>query len=130
MNKQVEEFMKERYGPDQLGRFLLILSIVFLITGIVIPILWIKFLFLALFVITTVYMYFRMFSKSFPKRYEENRKYTLFIWKIKQIFKKKPKSNYKIVKCKKCKQKMRVKKGQGTITIRCPECKNTRKMRV
>ncbi|SFB76450.1 hypothetical protein SAMN02910398_00685 [Butyrivibrio sp. YAB3001] len=74
------------YGSDSLTRFLLIFAIVLLLISIVLEPL--SFLYYVAFA-ALVYCYFRLFSKNITKRYKENELFTGFIFKLKNIFKKK-----------------------------------------
>ena len=81
--------------------------------------------------------YYRMFSKNFSKRYNENRIYTNLMSpvydlldKIKGFFNRKIKrfktrKEYKYFKCPNCKQELRVPRGRGEITVTCPKCKQS-----
>ena len=73
------------YGSDSLTRFLLIFAIVLLLISIVLEPL--SFLYYVAFA-ALVYCYFRLFSKNITKRYKENELFTDFIFKLKNIFKK------------------------------------------
>lgn len=69
-----------------------------------------------------------MFSKKFPKRYNENRIYTNQRYKIEKKVKKyqrriKDLRNYKYFTCPNCKLKLRVPRGKKEIVITCNRCK-------
>lgn len=127
MNKlkyKLEQFMRGRYGVDILGRDMLFLSMILLI---------ISFFFRTQAVlrflpfILIILMYFRMFSKNFSKRYNENRVYTNFRGKLTDPFKKgwkriKDFPKYKYLKCPECKQQLRVPRGKKSIVVTCPKC--------
>ena len=99
-------FMTGRNGVDQLGWFLLILSVVIRIIG---------FRLLAdIFLVLTLC---RTFSRNIPKRYAENQKFTQFFARIKG------RKNYRYFKCPGCKTQVKVPKGKGTVRITCPSCK-------
>ena len=116
MRDKLMKFLEGRYGVDVLGRDLLVLSI-----GIMIFNLFIRSQFLGLVPsIISFYVVFRTLSKNYSKRYNENRIYALF----KQRVKTNPldRKKFRYFTCKKCKQKVRVPKGRGKITITCPRC--------
>ena len=124
-NKMMQ-FMRGRYGADQMGQMLSAVSMVFLIISLFSR----NQAWFLLAVIGIVYNYFRMFSKNISKRYAENQKYLkmtagirrkLASWKS-QLAQRKI---YHIYRCPGCKQKIRVPRGRGKIEIRCPKC-NTR----
>jgi 4-hydroxybenzoate polyprenyltransferase len=63
--------MQGRYGVDSLSRFLSGVLIAIIVLGLFIPIPFSGLITLALLVI----LYWRMFSKNIPRRYEENQKF-------------------------------------------------------
>lgn len=122
--KWFQNFMRGRYGVDQLNFFLLILSIVILVLTSVFRWPYIYWLSIALLVLC----YFRMFSKKVYKRSGENTKYLQLIYPMKMRYtniknRMKDRKTHKYFKCPNCKQQLRVPKGRGTITITCSKCK-------
>ena len=124
MKEKFRRFMTGRYGADQLSQFLMIAAVVcmfislFSRQGI--------FYWFALALI--IYSYFRMFSKNYTKRYQENQRYMkyysrvqTFLWKKKSELK--TRKTHHIYKCPNCRQKIRVPKGKGKIAITCPKCR-------
>lgn len=136
-------FMYGRYGSrrlDQFSRFLMYTSLIALIIG--------GFTFRLLYLIglvLLVYMYFRLFSRNVYKREYENDKYLQIKNKIKaffcRVFKRSNNGGhfssrcnsysgntytvtYKIFKCPRCRQKLRVPRGKGRIQISCKRCGN------
>ena len=76
---------------------------------------------------TLVYTYYRMFSRNIYKRASENQNFLNKTANIrrkinnqKSIFKQR--KVYRRYKCPTCKQKVRVPKGKGKISIHCPKC--------
>ena len=72
-------------------------------------------------------VYFRIFSKNFNKRYAERQSFLDYSNKVKTYLNnknkmKKEKQVYAFFKCPSCKQKVRVPKGRGKISIHCPKC--------
>lgn len=127
MMEKFKRFMMGRYGIDQLSYGLNFLFFILVLLGLIFGNSWLFLLAL----IPLVYMYFRMFSKNFAARYNENRVYTNFmspvynvIDKIKTKFNKRRKrdKSYKYFKCKNCHQELRIPKGKGKVTITCPKC--------
>lgn len=129
MKEKIRQFMVGRYGIDQLSQALTALFYILLI-------LWLIFrngFFAILSFIVVIYNYYRMFSKNFSKRYNENRIFTNmmspvynFIDKMKKKLNiKKRDRNYKYFKCKNCKQELRIPRGKGKVTITCPKCKHS-----
>lgn len=137
-------FMRGRYGIDEFGRFLNIAAIVLAIIGIFIKYVWIAS------ILVIAYSYFRMFSRNIAKRSAENQKYCAIVFRGKprsnpygnsygynsyntgstayanmtpEQKKALDKKTHKIFKCPNCGQKVRVPKGKGKISIRCPKCR-------
>ena len=74
-----------------------------------------------------VYAYYRMFSKDLSKRSDENQWYLKKEMKVRGWWQRKKKAiagrkEYKIYKCPKCGQKIRVPRHKGKIAIRCRKC--------
>lgn len=111
--------MMGRYGGDQLGIFLLIVSIILnFISFLPVQILS---------VILLILVFLRMFSRNIYKRRQENEAFLKIWYPIKnffiRIFKGRPDAKtHKHYKCTKCGQEMRVPKGKGKIVITCPKC--------
>ena len=123
MKEKLIRFMIGRYGVDQFSRFLMVVTLVFMVIGIFThPIVYyIGFA-------GMIYMYFRIFSKKWDKRRAENQWYLRKSYAIRNWFDKKKKmwqlkKTHKIFKCPNCKQKIRVPKHKGRISIRCPKCR-------
>lgn len=131
MLEKFKKFMVGRYGVDQLSNGLNFIFLLFVIIGLLSK----KGLFLVLALIPMIYNYYRMFSKNFSKRYNENRIYTnimapYYNWLEKitkklQKYQNRDRKNYKYFTCKSCKQELRIPKGKGKVTITCPRCKHS-----
>ncbi len=115
-------FMNNRYGTDELSRFLVVLGFIFIILTFFINIPILTFIAIAL----IIYVYFRMFSRNFTKRSRENqlflsakdRFFSVFSLGFKRI----KDRDHKYFKCPRCKRMLRVPKGKGRISIHCPTC--------
>lgn len=75
------------------------------------------------------YAIFRMLSKNVVKRRQENLKFTNILYKIKQWFKgigarRADAKTHKVFRCPRCRQKLRVPRWKGKITITCSRCGN------
>lgn len=133
MSDRFRNFMRGRYGVDQLSNGLVYLFLILFFIGLVTR----NSIFTWLALIPMIFSYYRMFSRNFSKRYNENRIYTNFmspvydlIDKGKAFFKRKvnrfkTRKEFKYFKCPNCKQELRVPKGRGEITITCPKCKQS-----
>lgn len=117
------KFMQGRYGVDSLSRFLSVVLLVIIVLGLFIRIPFSGLITLALLII----LYWRMFSRNIPKRYEENQKFlhirdkflgrfSSFGSNLSQM------KDYHIYKCPRCNQKIRIPRGKGHIMVRCPRC--------
>ena len=116
--------MTGRYGVDELGRFSLYLTIVLLVISLFARSSIINgLIFLAL-----LLLYFRMFSKNYAQRRKENAVYLKYQNKVTYFFSKqlrlmKERKDFHIYTCPSCKQKIRIPRGKGKISITCPKCK-------
>lgn len=135
MRERFSRFMYGRYGVDHFGRFLLYFALIVMLINLFVE----K---LALFVIATallVFGYFRIFSRNIYKRSYENDRYLALKNKFLGLFRKSGGNNtyssrcnsyygsnaaaeYRIFKCPRCKQKLRVPRGKGRISISCKKC--------
>lgn len=126
MKEKIQKFMQGRYGVDQFSRFLIALSFVLLLLSFLIRRMnFVYLLAMAVF----IYCYYRIFSKNFPKRYEENQwylrqSYKWYLLRDKLRKKWQQKKQYHIYKCPNCRQKIRIPRGKGKVAISCPKCHN------
>jgi len=112
----LQRFMAGRYGTDRLNTVSLVVALTCSLLSTVfkggIPglILWaLSYLLMGLAI-------FRCLSRNKAKRYQENRRFLLFIDRIRDR-----KNRYFI--CPKCRQTVRVPRGKGKIAITCPKCR-------
>jgi len=117
-------FMQGRYGMDQLGKVLTYGTVIILILSMILQL---NLLYIVG-IIVLILSYFRIFSRNIGKRYDENQKF--LNWRYKIICKKskvmshiKDKKANCIFNCPNCNQKIRVPKGKGKISIKCPKCR-------
>ncbi len=123
MREKFARFMSGRYGADQLSRFMVTAALVLMVINLFLGWGILSILVLALLVLC----YFRMFSRNYQKRYEENLRYTQATaryryWLSKQKDLWKQRKVYHIYRCPSCKQKVRVPRGKGKIIVTCPKC--------
>ena len=123
MRNKFQQFMNGRYGVDGLGKATLVIALIFLVLNMFIP----KAQFYLMALVFLVISYFRMFSRNINKRYAENQWFESKFARIRQMFSKS--KNYseirktnRIFVCPNCKQKVKVPKGKGRISIHCPKC--------
>ena len=115
--------MAGRYGADQLSRFMLVVVIVCLVLNLF----W-RFPYVFSLVILGV-CYYRMFSRNYAKRSEENRRYleatqNIRGWFAKRKLRIEQSKDFHIYKCPSCGQKIRIPRGKGKICITCPKCRH------
>lgn len=122
MKEKLYRFMQGRYGNDQFNRFLVVVSMVTLLVSA-----FTRPFFYTISLALLVYTYFRMFSKNYYKRSEENRKYLQMTaglrswWAGKKSMWQQSRTHH-IYRCPSCRQKIRVPRGKGKIEIKCPKC--------
>jgi len=129
----LKKVMIGRYGPDQLSFALLALSLVLILLSFVTRL----GLFSSLALVALVVCYYRMFSRNFNKRYQENARFMRFWkplgyrllapskWLQRTAERLKDRKTHRYFKCPGCSQTVRVPKGKGKINITCPKCKES-----
>lgn len=126
MREKLYRFMSGRYGVDQLSKFILFLTIILILLSTftnIRELYWIAIAFIGI-------AYYRMLSKNYSKRYKENQVYLKYHNGVLGFFKKKSylfkqRKTHHIYNCPSCKQKIRIPKGKGKISITCPKCKTS-----
>jgi hypothetical protein len=117
-----------RYGGDELSKALLVLSFILLLIMNFVP-KDLRFLTILAYIPVIICM-FRIFSRNIYKRRNENYKYLkiknkIVMWFKNNINRIKTLKNYKYYTCSNCKQKLRVPRGKGKISITCPKCNSS-----
>ena len=126
MKERMQRFMAGRYGNDQLNQFIFIVAIISLVLEIITR----QSLFYTLTLVLLILAYVRVFSRNINKRYEENMKFLQKKDAILNKFRKQKyyaaqRRNFHIYTCPQCKQKIRIPKGKGKISITCPKCRTS-----
>ena len=121
---KMARFMYGRYGMDQLSRNLSLICLVLLIVTMFVR----NNVIYMIALVGIVYTYFRVFSRNISRRSEENEKYLKFHYKVvgklnKIKFRITDSKTHKIFRCPSCSQKIRVPRGKGKISIKCPKCR-------
>ncbi len=125
LRDKFRRFMIGRYGSDELNRFLVYLTLAFIVfSWFVRSGLW-----FVLELLCLVVFYYRTFSRDINRRFRENQRYLTFQFQVTERFKGlkhrvKEGWKYKIFKCPQCGQKLRIPRGHGKINIRCRKCGN------
>lgn len=121
---KMARFMYGRYGMDQLSRNLSLICLVLLIVTMFVR----NNVIYMIALVGIVYTYFRVFSRNISRRSEENEKYLKFHYKVvgklnKIKFRITDSKTHRIFRCPSCSQKIRVQRGKGKISIKCPKCR-------
>lgn len=123
IRERVRNFMQGRYGTDALSKALVLASFALALLS-----LFAGRIFYILALVLLVYVYFRIFSRDYEKRYRENRAFLDFKNRVGAFFRKqkciaKQRKTHHIYSCPQCRQKIRIPKGRGNIIVTCPKCK-------
>jgi len=128
MNWNMQRWMQGRYGQDELGGFLSLLSLILILLSSVSPV------FTAIAFACLFFSMFRCYSKNLEKRRRERAAWLKIVGKPRNWFalqknKWKDRKTHRYFKCGNCGQILRVPKGKGKIVISCPKChkEHTRK---
>lgn len=126
MKERIRSFMAGRYGTDQLGRFTMGVGAVSLILYMFLH--WNILYMITLFCL--IWYYYRALSRNHSRRYDENLKFLQLKNKVlgKFRFAKTQwdqRKIYRFYTCPSCKQKIRVPRGHGKISITCPKCRTS-----
>lgn len=121
---KMARFMYGRYGMDQLSRNLSLICLVLLLVTMFVR----NNVIYMIALVGIVYTYFRVFSRNISRRSEENEKYLKFHYKVvgklnKIKFRITDSKTHRIFRCPSCSQKIRVPRGKGKISIKCPKCR-------
>ena len=119
----LRRFLVGRYGPDQLGFVLVILSFLLSLFGQLFR--WTPLLLLSWLVL--FFAFYRIFSHKIEVRRKENEKLMALWYTVSQRFQKQKarradKRTHRYYHCPQCRQMLRVPKGRGKIKITCPKC--------
>lgn len=123
--EKMKNFMIGRYGQDELGKFILSLTLILLVIN-----LFVKTSALSVVALILIfYSYYRIFSRDTSARYAENKKFLDTIEPLRRKFftsknKYENRKVYKYIKCPSCKLEMKVPKGKGKIKVTCKSCGN------
>jgi len=106
-------FMLGRYGSDKLNVALLIAGVAMMLLGSIFAK---KLAFLNLLAyVPLVWCIFRMYSRNLEARRRENAAFLNFFHHLQD-------KEHRYFRCPRCRQTVRVPRGRGKISIRCPKC--------
>lgn len=112
-NNWFARFMYGRYGSDKLNLVLLVTGLVISLVGTFSRLLILGYLaWIPFFVVL-----WRMFSRNISQRRRENQQFLAFFSRLTD-------RENRYFNCPQCRQKVRVPRGKGKISIRCPKCGN------
>lgn len=125
MREKFRRFMTGRYGNDKMNQVLSWVSLALVLVGIIVDVN----IFYTVGIVLLVYIYYRSFSRNISKRYAENQAFLQQYYRLTGWFTNKKRSmernkGYRVFACPQCKQKLRVPKGKGKISIHCSKCGN------
>lgn len=127
LREMLAKFMYGRYGTDRLNMFLLIVLIVCAGLNLFVRNGYFSIVMSSWETLLIVLIYYRLFSRNIQKRYAENQKYLSLENKVKRFFGRtkyiqEQRKDFHIYTCPQCRQKIRIPKGKGKISVRCPKC--------
>ena len=127
MKEKIERFMAGRYGNDKLNQFMMAVFLGCAVLNLFVRNAYVSTVLNSWECLLILLVYIRMFSRNISKRYAENQKYLALENRLRRFFGQKrylmqQRKEYHIYKCPGCKQKIRIPRGKGKISIRCPKC--------
>lgn len=127
MKEKFAKFMAGRYGTDRLNMFMVIVLLVCAVINLFVRNGYFSVVLSSWELFLIILIYIRMFSRNISKRYAENQKYLAIENRIRRIFGQKKyiqqqRKDFHIYSCPQCKQKIRIPRGKGKVSIRCPKC--------
>lgn len=112
----LRRFMEGRYGNDKLNMAILLTGVVMSILSSILGGFLLKLILWALSYGMMIWAIFRCLSRNTYKRYQENRRYLQLLDRVKD-------RQHRYYDCPKCRQRVRVPRGKGKISITCPRCR-------
>lgn len=128
---KIENFMRGRYGPDQLYTAMIAVSFALLIVNLFVR----SAIFSTIVWLLLVLSLFRSFSRNIYKRQLENERFlkvwnrikssaSLTVRRLKEI------RTHRFRKCPHCKANLRLPRKTGKNTVQCPRCHNEFEQRI
>ena len=127
MKEKIGRFMAGRYGNDKLNQFMMAVFLGCAVLNLFVRNAYASTVLNSWECLLILLVYIRMFSRNISKRYAENQTYLALENRLRRFFGQKrylmqQRKEYHIYKCPGCKQKIRIPRGKGKISIRCPKC--------
>jgi DNA-directed RNA polymerase subunit RPC12/RpoP len=126
MRAWLERFMYGRYGQDDLNGFLSIFALILCIGSLF----TLRSILTSLAMVSLFFCVFRMLSRNAEQRRQENLAFLRVKGNLTRFFSRtktrlSQSKTHRFYRCPSCKQQLRVPKGKGRISIRCPKCGTT-----
>ncbi len=112
----LQRFMMGRYGTDKLNTYILGLGVILCLLSVFIHLPILNLVLTTLSYALMIWAIFRTLSRNTYKRYQENRRFLMFLDRIKD-------RDHRYFDCPRCRQPVRVPRGKGKIAITCPKCR-------
>ena len=127
MKEKIGRFMAGRYANDKLNQFMMAVFLGCAVLNLFVRNAYVSTVLNSWECLLILLVYIRMFSRNISKRYAENQKYLALENRLRRFWGQKryliqQRKEYHIYKCPGCKQKIRIPRGKGKISIRCPKC--------
>ena len=127
LKEKLARFMYGRYGSDRLNIFMVVVLLICAVINLFVRTGYFSVLLTSWEFLLLILIYFRMFSRNISKRYAENKKYLEIENKVRRFFGRQKyiqeqRKDFHIYTCPQCRQKIRIPKGKGKISISCPKC--------
>jgi hypothetical protein len=118
--------MMGRYGNDQLNQFIYVVAVI----SIVLELITHLTIFYILSLVLIILGYVRTFSRNINRRYDENMKFLEKKDSILNHFRRQKyyaaqRKDFHIYTCPTCRQKIRIPRGKGKISVTCPKCRSS-----
>ena len=112
----LRRFMEGRYGSDKLNTAILVAALVLVLVYTCLPLGLVKTVLWILSYVLMFWAIYRMLSRNTYRRYQENRRFLQFVDGIRD-------REHRYYDCPNCRQRVRVPRGKGKISISCPKCR-------
>lgn len=121
--RRIADWMRGRYGSDELGTFASTFALVLVLLNVFLRVFGLSIAALLL----MGYAWWRMTSRNIEARANENRRFVeltgpLLAWLRHPIARTRDRRTNCYLSCPSCRQRVRVPKGKGTIMVTCPTC--------
>ncbi len=111
----LRRFMQGRYGVDKLNIAILSVGLAVCVVSLFINSPAVNLALMAVSYGLMFWAMFRILSRNTYRRYQENRRFL-------QLFDRVKDREHRYFNCPKCRQRVRVPRGKGKISITCPRC--------